>query len=299
MNWLFYALLAPAIYAVVVYVDKYILEKQIRDYRGMPIYGAIAAPLFGVLLSIITGFPILDFKNTLLILFTGILTIFGAATYFKALSNDEASKITILFQLTPVMVLIMSYLFLKENINSTQFFGFLLILLATFGAEFNKKKFKLNLSPTLLLILITDFFWALSFVLFKFVVGEYSFSEVVSYESFGMGIGGLILFTLFPSIRKAFIKTNKGIKKRILGFVFLNESIFVLAKLCTFYAISLGSVTLVEVVAGTQVFFAIFYGWILTVIAPKIFQEDISKEGLYKKVAMGSLVLLGLWFINV
>src|SRR3990167_11444305 len=111
MNWLFYALLAPAIYAVVVYVDKYILEKQIRDYRGMPIYGAIAAPLFGVLLSIITGFPILDFKNTLLILFTGILTIFGAATYFKALSNDEASKITILFQLTPVMVLIMSYLF--------------------------------------------------------------------------------------------------------------------------------------------------------------------------------------------
>jgi len=35
------------------------------------------------------------------------------------------------------------------------------------------------------------------------------------------------------------------------------------------------------------------------VIAPKIFQEDISKEGLYKKVAMGSLVLLGLWFINV
>lgn len=298
MDWLFYALLAPAVYAVVVYIDKYILERQIKDYRGMPIYGGIAAPIFGVLLWFITGFPILDLQNTALILLTGVLTIFGAATYFKALSNDEASKITILFQLTPVIVLVMSYLFLREGISSIQLFGFLLILFATIGAEFNKGDFKIDWSSSLFLILVTDFFWASSFVLFKFVVGEYSFSEVVSFESFGMGIGGLILFTFVPSIRKAFLKTNKALAKKVLAFVFLNEGVFVLAKLCTFYAISLGSVALVEVVAGTQVFFAIFYGWILTRIAPKIFQEDISKKGLYQKLAMGSFVLLGLWLIN-
>ncbi len=29
MNWLFFALLAPAIYAIVVFIDKYIIEKEI------------------------------------------------------------------------------------------------------------------------------------------------------------------------------------------------------------------------------------------------------------------------------
>jgi drug/metabolite transporter (DMT)-like permease len=298
MNWLFFALLAPAIYAIVVSFDKYILERQVKDYRGMPIYGAISGTLFGFLLWVITGFPILDFYNTILIIFTGVLTIFGAATYFKALSNDEASKITILFQFTPVIVLILSYLFLKEGINSVQLMGFLLILFATIGAEFNKKQFKFGLSSSLILILITDFFWALSFVLFKFVVGEYSFSEIVSFEGFGWGIGGVILWLFFPSIRNAFVKTNRAMGKKIVSLVFLNESIFVLAKLCSFYAISLGSVALVEVVAGTQVFFAIFYGWVLTTVAPRIFKEDISRVGLYKKILMGILVLAGLWLIK-
>lgn len=298
MNWLFFALLAPAIYAIVVDIDKYIIEKHVKDYRGMPIYGAIAGTIFGFLLWIVAGFPVLGFWDTLLICSTGILTIFGAAFYFQALSKDEASKITILFQLTPVLVLILSALFLNERLTQTQYIGFLLILFATLAADLIGKKVNLFLSSSLFLVLATAFFWAISFVLFKFVVGEYSFSQVVSFESFGWGIGGLILWYFFPAIRKAFLKTNRAIGKKVLAFVFLNESIFVLAKLLTFYAISLGSVSLVEVVAGTQVFYAVFYGWVLTPIAPKIFKEDISKEGLLKKILMGSLVLIGLWLIK-
>ena len=38
MNWLFYALLSPAIYTVVIYVDRYIVEREIPRPLAIPIY---------------------------------------------------------------------------------------------------------------------------------------------------------------------------------------------------------------------------------------------------------------------
>lgn len=298
MNWLFFALLAPLIYAIVVDIDKYILEKEIPDYRGMPIYSAGAAFIFGILLWIVTGFPILSLRDALLITLTGVLTIFGLAFYFKALSSDEASKVTILFQMTPVIILFMSYFFLGEKITLKELLGFLLILFATTSISASKKGLALNLSSTFFLILLTDFMWASAYVLFKFVVNASSFAKVISYEGFGMALGGLLLYKFFPSIRKSFLKTGRKIRKRVFGIIFLNESIFVVSRLFTYFAISLGPVALVEVVGGTQVFFAIFYGILLTIFAPKIFKENISRESLIKKIAMATFVLVGLFFLR-
>lgn len=298
MNWLFFAILAPAVYAVVVFVDKYILEKEVTDYLGMPIYSAVIAAVFGVIIWIATGFPSLSLRDSVLIILTGVLTVFGLATYFKALSTDEASKITILFQMTPVIVLVLSYFLLGDKISLQQFFGFLLILISTIGISVKKGFKEFRFSNIFFLILLTDFMWASAFVLFKFVIETNSFIKVISYEGLGMGVGGFILYRFFPSIRKAFEKTNKKVRRRVLCFIAINEGIFLVSRLLTYLAISRGPVALVEVVGGTQVIFAIVYGFALAKIAPKIFQENISREGLYKKIVMAVLVLVGLWFIQ-
>lgn len=298
MNWLLFALLAPAIYAAVVFVDKYILVKEVKDYQAMPIYSSIIATVTGSIIWILTGFPLLSFQDTLIILLTGILTIFAAAFYFRALSDGEVSKITILFQLTPIMTLILAYFFLGESMTIYQLFGFILILIATIGVSLNKGQKNFKLSSTFGLILISDLFWALALVLFKFVTETNSFAKIVSFEGWGIGLGGMILYQFFPSVKKAFLKTNKKLKKRVLGIIFINESFYLLGRLLTYFAISLAPVALVSVVGGTQIFFAILCGFILTIVAPKIFQEDISSEGLFKKIVLGGLVLFGLWLVR-
>lgn len=298
MNWLWFALLAPAIYAAVVFVDKYILIKEVKDYQAMPIYSAIIATVTGSIIWILTGFPLLSFQDTLIILLTGILTISAAAFYFRALSEGEVSKITILFQLTPLITLALAYVFLRESITINQLLGFILILIVTIGVALNKGQENFKPSSTFGLILISDLFWALALVLFKFVNETNSFAKIVSFEGWGIGLGGIILYYFFPSVKNAFLKTNKRIKKRVLGIVFINESFYLLGRLLTYFAISLGPVALVSVVGGTQVFFAILYGWILTIFAPKIFKEDVSKRSLSKKMVMAALVLLGLWLVQ-
>lgn len=300
MSWLFFALLAPAVYAVVVFIDKYILEKEIADYRGLPIYSAIIALMFGTALWVAAGFPSLEFIDASLIIVTGIFTVWGLALYYSALSHSEVSKVTILFQMTPVITLVLSYLLLGDTISLKQFIGFLLIFISTIGVSLtlNKAAKKIRLSRVFVTILLTDFLWASAFVIFKLVIEANSFITVISYESWGIALGGLMLYLFFPSVRNAFHGTNKRIGRRVVILIAINEGIFLLSRLLTYLAISKGPVALVDVVGGTQVFFAIGYGLVLTLIAPTIFQEDITKQGLVKKVSMAVLVFLGLWCIS-
>lgn len=298
MNWLLFALLAPAIFAVNVLVDKYILEKEIKDYQSMPIYSSIMALLFGVILLVITGFPILSYQDTLFVLLTGMLTLWGAAFYFRALSNHESSKIMILFQTQPVITLVLAYLFLKETISISQLIGFFVILIATVGVSLDMKQTKFKLSQAFFLILLANLFWAIAAVLFKFIVESSSFIKLISYEALGIALGGLVLYIFFPSTRKAFKKTQKGLRKLVLAIILANEGAFTIGKFFYYLAISLGSVALVNVMGGAQVFFGILFGYLLTLIAPKIFQENISREGLSKKLSMAFLVLIGLWLVQ-
>lgn len=298
MDWLFFAVLSQAVYTVVVYIDKYILEKEVDDYRGIPIYSAIVATVIGSIIWFTIGSPTLNLKDALLIILTGVLTIWGLAAYFRALSSNEASNVMILFQMTSVITLVLSFFLLGERISSVQFLGFLLILFSSIAISLKKKLKKIKLSNIFFLVLLTDFFWASAYVIFKFVVDDTAFIKVISYESWGIGLGGLILYIVFPSIRKSFIKTNKKVGKRIVSIIAINEGIFLVSRLINYLAVSLGPVALVNVAGGTQIFFAIFYGFMLTMIAPKIFKENVSREGLFKKITLAGMVLLGLWLIK-
>lgn len=237
MNWILPALIAPAVYTVVNFIDKYIVSKEVRDYRGMPIYGTIMGFFIGTIFWIVTGFPLLSFRDALIVLTTGAFTIWAAALYFKAISTDDASKIILLFQMTPIMTLVLALMFLKETISSQQYIGFFLILLAVIGISIEKIEGKFKLSSTFLLILIVDLMWAISAVLIKFAINANSFSKILSFESWGIGLGGLILYLFFPNIRNAFNESIRTVRKRALGIMFANEGIFVLGKSITFFCL--------------------------------------------------------------
>ncbi len=295
-NWLFLALLAPAVYTVVNFIDKYVIEHKVKDYRGMPIYAAIVGLVIGSIFWVIFGFPKLPIFDGFLVVITGILTLFGYALYFNALSKNQTSYIIGLFQLIPLITLILSVIFLHENISSIQLLGFALILVSAIALSVKKEKKKLKLNSAFYLIVVADLFFALSNVILKFAISANSFTKIFSYESWGIPAGGLILWIVFPKVRIAFLKTTSSVGNRVLGIMFLNEIIFICSKVLTFLAISLGPVALVSVLGSTQIFYGLAYGFILTLIAPSIFKEDIKGENLVKKIIFMALLFIGIWF---
>lgn len=299
MDWVFYALLAPTLYTASTFVDKYILEKKLKDYTPMPLYISLMGFVVGLFFWVLTGFPILDFRDTLLILSTGILTSFATVLYYKALFMEETSKINFLFQIMPIFSLILSWIFLGESLTYIQLLGFFLILLSGIFISIEKTNKNYRFSQAFFLILIVDFLWAISGILIKFAISIRSFSEMLSYESFGIGLGGIVLFIFAPKIRMAFLESITNIPKTTSLIIFLNESLFAFAKAVTFFAFSIGPVALVSVLEGTQAFFAIVYGLVLTFFFPKIFKEDISKKGLRKKILFFVVLFVGILLVSL
>lgn len=298
MSWLFYALLAPAVYAIVTFIDKYLLSKEIKDYSIMPIYTGIVGFIAGTILWIVLGFPLLPLKDAAIVLLTGILTGASLLVYFKALDSEETSTINILFQMFPVISLLLALIFLHEKISFNQSIGFVLIMGAVLSISFEGTKGLLSFSPAFFLILLYDLAWATMGILTKYTSSTNSFWRILNYESWGIGIGALLIFIFFPKIRSSFLKSVKKIKPKTVIVVGLNEGVFVLAKTLTFFSFSIGPAALVSVLETTQALYAILYGVILTKLFPRVFDEDTSLPQLSKKVVAALVVLIGIVLIN-
>ncbi len=299
MSWLVFALLAPLVFSFVNFGDKFIIEKHIKDTRAMPIYSGLVAFFTGCVLFVLTGFPSLPLKDMVLVMITGIMTAAGAALYFTAVARDEASKIIVLIQMQPVIVLLLSVVFLSDSISVQQLIGFVLILGAAVAISLNREVgggFKL--SAAFYLILLCDFIWAGSLVLFKFVADENQFVALLPYESWGLALGDLILYLFVPSIRNAFHQNIKTVSRTALGYLAVNETIFVAAKLLGLTAVALGPVALVSVLGSTQIFFGVVLGVILTTLAPTIFKEDISRRNLARKGILALVMFGGILLVN-
>ncbi len=298
MNWIVFALVSPLIYTIVNYVDKLIIEKQVRDPLAMPGFVMLTSFISGLVLWVLTGFPLLMLNDALLVMFTGMLTAFGAAIYFNALALEETSRIIFFIQLQPVVALILSYLFLNESISAVQLVGFVLILGGVLALSIKGDLRGFSPSRAFWMIVLVDLIWVSSVILFKAVVRSLSFMDVLSYESWGLTLGSLLIYIFVPRVRRAFNTTVRTVPRRVFGIVFVNEFVFVIAKLAGFVAIALGPVALVSVLGGTQVFFGIVLGWALTFFAPSIFKEDISRRTLARKGALAVVLFVGIGLIS-
>lgn len=298
-TWLILALLTPAIYPINVFIDKYLLESKVKNYLGMPIYTSIAGFLSGTLAWIMLGYPTLEWFDATIVVISGFLSAMALTFYFKALSAEESSSVIILFQMTPVITLILAFLLLGESILPIQILGFLLLLAAALGATLKFDKKQKILSPVLWLILGYDILWASGNMLFRLVSSGTGFAPLLAYTGWGLGLGGLALFLFSASIRNAFLENFHSSGKDVTLIILINETIFVIARLITFYAITLASaVALVSVISSVQVFFGIVYGFILTSLAPKIFKENISKKAVFKKIIWALVAILGVYFLT-
>ena len=296
-NWLFLSLLSPAVYAVVNFIDKYLLSKSFPDYRALPFYTAIMGAFVGFFVWGYTRFNLLPGRDSAILLFVGVLTLFSLVAYFMALSREETSVVILLFQMVPVITLVLSYIFLGERITFTQLVGFIFIMTSAVLISKPKGREKFRLSRSFILILICDLIWAASAILMKYVLTVYTFSQVLAYESWGIAFGGLILWLFFRSYRAAFLKSVKNIRANTLGFLAVNELVYIVAKSLTFFAYTLGPVSLVSVLGTSQTFFGIAYGYILAFLAPKIFKGEREGLSIVYKFELAALLFVGVWLV--
>ncbi|MCL4399981.1 EamA family transporter [Patescibacteria group bacterium] len=298
MNWLFFAILAPALYALSTMMDKFLIEKRVKDPVLLTVLGGFITFFLGTLIFIAKSFPLLSPGETFFVLTAGLLAELALMPYYKALSLDDASRVIPFFQIIPVMVLILSSLFLKESLNPNEYLGFFFVLLG--GGMLSIKKSEsgsFKIRKSFWYIMAASLLFSLPSIFFKFVVQTNDFWTTMIYEFWGITIGAFIIYA-FRRKKLDFSRNLKEIPKNTWPTLASNEVIYTLSQLSGLYAVSLAPVALVSVLSSSTPAFVMIYGIILSVWFPKIIKEDLKRSTVVSKIMAIALTMAGIFFIN-
>lgn len=294
MPWYFFAAAPIFLYGVSNFVDKFLIERKIKEPLALVTLSGLVTGLLGITIGLVSGFKFLGFSQTILILSAGLFLIFYLIPYFKALKLDDVSRVAPLFQLIPVITLILSTIFLKETLSFRQTVGLILVVLGgiILSAEKIEGKF-FRPRKAMWLMILSSFMYSCVLILFRFVVREVGYWTTLSWQYMGIGLGAI--FFLFLEKTRSSIKAQATQLRSSLPIIGANNGIAIVAGMSISYAISLVSVPLVTIIGGIQPVVVLVYGLILSLWFPKLIKEDIKISTIIHKLTSIVVIFIGLY----
>jgi|SRR3989344_6066592 len=297
-NGILSAIASAAVYSVSNYIDKFLLEKQKLNYYVITVYSGIFGLLAGLIIAFFAGVYTDDFKTIILIIISGFFINISLLPYYKALSKDETSRIVPLFQSIPVFVLILGYIFLGEELTMKQYLGATLIILASFIISMKEPGYKIfRLRPSLWLMLLSCFLYAVGIICFKFGLKEIPFFQSLTYEGIGLMLCSLTILIVGKKW-PLFIKQSKKMKRAVYLYISINEFVYLLSRYFSWFSLTLINAGLASIlIQGIQPFITLSYGTILTLFFPKVLKESLDRKNFLAKIICSLIMFVGLYLI--
>ena len=130
MIWIWYTIGAYGVVSMANIIDKILVDKYIKDSSIVVLFTGSVALVTGIVIYLLRGLPTIPVTQFVIVTAAGMLLAWYLLPYFKALELEDASTVVPLFQVVPIFSLILSFLFLHEQLRISQYVGFLLILLS-------------------------------------------------------------------------------------------------------------------------------------------------------------------------
>ncbi len=304
MSWILLAVIAYFLLAIVNLLDKFLLDNVLGSSK---VYAFLIGAMSGIVILFAPWF--LHWPGVPLMLFqlaTGLFFPFALLFMFEALKKGDASKVTVLIGgIIPILTIAFSTIFLHEKFLVSQRYGLLFLLLGTFAIAFigsgNTAKQKAFNREAVGYSILSALLYAIFFIGTKYGYDHHDFfSSFIWVRLGGLISVGLLLIRrrdrkeIFSSF-KSRPRKKQGPKQTLL--VFGNQALGAGAFVLQSYAISFGSVAIVNALQGVQYAFLLAFGWILSVFKPKLFRENISPKVIIEKIAAIILISVGLYFI--
>ncbi len=281
---------ASVLWAITTFLDKHLISNVTKDndWKGLFVFSTfLSAVIFLPIYFFASGFQLSMNGLSLVIVFGLALCEMGYLVfYMKAMAKEDTSSITALFQFIPVFTYFLGLLFLNETFTLVQIVSGIVVIVSTvaMSIQFQKgKKLNKNKLMALLFMLISSFIIALQTLGFKVSILENNFSTTMFFFQLFLLLLGACSLLLKP-FRNAFVDLVKNNGKQVVFFNVMNEVFNVAANALKVFATGFAPIAFVTVFQnGTQIIIAFLLGILLTVLMPKIFDEDISKGNIIKK----------------
>lgn len=289
-----FALLPAVLDSIVVFFDKIVLSKYEIDSTALSIYAGILAFLIGSIVFFFSGLHLINQRSAFIIITSGFIGIFVMLIYFKALTFDEASRVGSLFQLVPVFVFLLSFIFLKEKLLFKEYLGAFLIIMGGLMLSLRKPTLGFfSINKAFFYMLLASLMSASIYILFKVGVKNIGFWEALPYEGVGAGLAAISI-TLYKSNFQRLKKSATRTPKKLFILLTLSELIYRLSRFSFFFALFFIPASIVSILQGLQPLYLVIIGILLSVKYPKLLEEVINKKTLKIKLLAVTGLFMGI-----
>ena len=291
MSYILIAIVAYVMQAFNGVADKFLLSHVNRHASVYVFYSAVISPL--VLVFAPFGLHMLPARDFFIAIMAGVS--FGMALYFfyTAIRETSVSRILpIQGGMVPTFTLVLAYFLIDERLATIQYLAFLLLVAG--AVLMSLKHDDTGWHPRALKTAITAaLLFSLSFVLTKHTYEVSNFVTGLIWTRMGIFFTGLAFLTSAYYRRNIFTAPKDANKRNLILYygAKINGRV---AGFLQNYAISIGSVTIVNALQGVQ--FAVLLGAtiILSTYYPKILKEKINTPILVQKIIAIVLISIGL-----
>ena len=290
---------ASFLWGITNHIDKFMIngvDESGSSVKTLLVFSTLVAGLiFTPLWLIFSKFSVsISMVSLISVFLASVIYILATYFYFKALDNNDASIVVVMFQLIPVFSYIISLIFFKENLTIKQIIGSIIILLSAIiiSVDFKEKNNK-SKSKALILMTLSSLFFAIYFILFDIAIRNSSYNSCAFWYQVGFLLLGIILMCI-KSYRTTFIKAIKSNGKKYFSLNITNEVINLIANLLVNFANLTIPIALANVLNGFQGAFVFVLGIMGVKLLPQYFKEDLTKNVVLQKVSCIVLSVIGL-----
>ena len=301
--WLFVALLGNAMLAIVGIMDKFILTKSVSKPVVFVFYSTIFVLPFFLLLPFGVKIPTNQI-DYLIFAISGFCFASGLWSMYIGFQKSEISHIgPLIGAAAPLFILFLSRVFLGETLTVRALVAAGILIIGSLVISFDQNVQQRGWRRGLEWGGLAGFLFAVSHVSAKYAYDLYGFYNGFIFTKLPVGVfGAALLFS--PSVRALFAKKEKVATDKIRGnrvFVLVVIDMFlgVTGTILLQYAMSLGSVSLVNALAGVQYAMLIVLVAVISKFFPQVLQETFTRKEIIQKVIAIFIISIGLFLLLV
>lgn len=300
LEWILPALASAILYTLVTIGDKRVLTGLRINLGSFYLFVGSAQLFIAIAILLILGWPSAPVSALASSYGAGFLWGAGLTLMFFVLQREEVSRVTPVWQSSPVFVAILALIFLDESL---QWYGWLAVLLVVSGAvavsvDLSRAGFDaFRLRPTFFILIAGAVIIAVGQLLLKVGSDDLDVWHNMAFRSAGLftSIAGPWLRPPYPAQLVRWMRKPSNAVSLLLseGVGPFTGNLFLLT------AIAVGPVSLVSALFGTRPIWVLGATLLLGLFAREFIMERITGKDLALKLVATSAVVAGIVIISV
>lgn len=289
-TWILLAIAAQFLTAISVFVDRYVLVHA--KGIGRPVVYAFYVSLLSGFVLVLLPFGVISVPSTTILglSFVGALTFIASILLlYSALRQSPASDVMpVIAAFSAITSFLLAHLWLESGLP-TQFVAacvlFIIGTLLISRFRFTKR--------SLALVICSGVLFGTTAFIFKLIFLHTTFLDGFFWSRMANVLGALLLL-LWPANARAIFHGSRESSHQTKWIVVGNKTLAGVASALILFAISLGSVSVVNAMSGLQFAFLPVIAFVFADRFPIVLRAEIHTHGLRHKLFGIALIVFGL-----